>query len=167
MKKATKVLVLSLALMSSLVNSAFATETLKPFGTAAAQKSGISTFIDVPSGCSLQYSYFGDLWYGGSGGSFSTSYTAKSIAYCSEGGYTSRQRIDVIEAKARLYSSTGGLATSKEDKEINTSYAAIKTDDLSGKYTDGYGNHVFKNAGYLDYVPESHDTNLSQQTAPY
>ncbi|MCY9666545.1 hypothetical protein M5X11_16645 [Paenibacillus alginolyticus] len=147
--------------------SAKGTNELKQTDSVAATKNnsgGITPYITIPDSCSLQYSYFGDYVYGQT--NHYIKYIAKSVAYCGVGNYSSRQAIDKITAKARIYA-TGTLQQSKEDIELFASYAAIATDWVENSTGDGYGNHIFQNAGYTDWTPESHDTDPASQTAPY
>lgn len=177
LKKIGKSIVVCLMLSSSLSVVASAEDFTGPIGDNTYLKSfdsvpavrslsdrSVTPFDSIPNGKSLNYSYFGDLRQEYTSDGRKYQYVAKSLAYLDN--YSQHQSIDYISAKARIYTD-GILGNSKEDATAHTSYAAAGTDLVAGPDPSGYGNHTFKNAGYTDYTPESHDTSTHLVDDPY
>lgn len=122
--------------------------------------------ITVPPGCDLRYSFFDDFYASTWQKPDMVKYISKSVAWCGRAG--TRQEIDSISAKARLYTSSGILLGSKEDKTDGGSYAGVETDfyEYDHDRVFGYGNHIFKNAGYPDEVLETQDKWYEKATEP-
>lgn len=104
------------------------------------------------SSCTPVYSW--DLVW-----NWSRDWTAKSTSYKNCSGKVTRDPINQITAKARIYRN-GALNNSKTDTQSSSSYAGVrvagKGSTTSGTW-EAYGTHTFKKSGYAAHSFETYD----------